>query len=118
MAADPGGRIRTPVCRTDEDKAENAEVDEVVGWLRWGLVVCLALALLPSPMDDKLAQAAEQKQWVQEQRKKTEDLVKELETKKLDLTAKNRWTATSRRCKRNWTGPRIRNGLWSSWRKR
>ncbi|KAF9128175.1 hypothetical protein BGX30_014427, partial [Mortierella sp. GBA39] len=28
-----------------------------------GLAVCLALALLPSPMDDKLAQAAEQKQW-------------------------------------------------------
>ncbi|GIO51906.1 phage tail tape measure protein [Paenibacillus cineris] len=53
-----------------------------------GLAVCLALVLLPSPMDDKLAQAAEQKQWVQEQQKKTEDLVKELETKKLDLTAK------------------------------
>ncbi|GIO31849.1 MULTISPECIES: phage tail tape measure protein [Paenibacillus] len=48
----------------------------------------IVLALIPSPMDAKLAEAARQKEWVQDQKNKTEKLVQQLETQKLDPSAK------------------------------
>lgn len=51
-------------------------------------VLSLILGLLPSPMDAEIAKAAEQKQWMKDQRKKTDELAKELESQKLEPIAK------------------------------
>ncbi|KHF32129.1 hypothetical protein CM49_05671 [Paenibacillus sp. P1XP2] len=48
----------------------------------------IALSLLPSPMDAKLAEADRRKEWVQDQKKKTEELVQQLQTQKLDPSVK------------------------------
>lgn len=52
------------------------------------LAVGAGLSILPSPMDTKLAEAARQKAWVQDQKQKTEQLVQQIQTQKLDPAVK------------------------------
>lgn len=69
-------------------------------------------------MDAKLAEADRRKEWVQDQKKKTDELVQQLQTQKLDPSVKKPLANGSNRCNKSWMDKRIRKKRWPSSKKR
>ncbi|MDR0269831.1 phage tail tape measure protein [Paenibacillus sp.] len=68
------------------------------------LAVGGVLSILPSPMDAKLAEAARKQEWVQDQKQKTEKLVQQLQTQKLDPSIRKPLEDTLRTLQKNLDG--------------